>query len=89
MGCLLPLVAVFAPRLTLFFIFILTNWLGRAYETAIWPILGFMFMPFTTLAYMATMLNNNHHCDGGWVVLIVVAAICDLGGSSSAARGRN
>jgi hypothetical protein len=92
MACLIVLVAWFAPRVTLFFIFLLTNWFGQAYETVIWPLLGFIFMPFTTLAYMAAMLNNENQLSGWWIVLIVVAVVADLtmhGGSASSRRRRS
>jgi hypothetical protein len=86
MGCLLPIVAIFVPRLVMFFIFLLTNWFASAYQTVMWPLLGFMFMPYTTLAYMAAMLNNNHNLSGGWVVLLIVAVFFDLGGQGKSAR---
>jgi len=70
----------------MFFIFLLTNWFASAYQTVMWPLLGFMFMPYTTLAYMAAMLNNNHNLSGGWVVLLIVAVFFDLGGQGKSAR---
>ena len=89
MGCILPIVGVFCPRFLMFFIWLLTNWFHLAFETRIWPLLGFLFMPFTTLAYLAAMLNNNHSVSGGWVVLLIVAVLFDLGSSSdSASRTR-
>jgi hypothetical protein len=91
MACLIVLVAMFAPRVTLFFIFLLTNWFSQAYETVLWPLLGFILMPFTTLAYMAAMLNNDHQLSGLWIVLMVVAVIADLtthGGSASSRKRR-
>jgi len=66
----------------MFGIFLFTNWFSQAYSTVIWPILGFIFMPYTTLAYLAAMLNNNHQITGGWIVLIVVAVFIDFGGQS-------
>jgi hypothetical protein len=86
MGCLLPIVAIFVPRLVMFFIFLLTNWFSSAYQTVIWPLLGFFLMPYTTLAYMAAMLNNNHQLEGGWLVLLIVAVFFDLGGQGRSAR---
>lgn len=84
MGCILPIVGAICPRLLMFFIWLITDWFGRAYETAIWPFLGFLFMPFTTLAYMAAMLNNNRQINGWWVVLIVVTVVLDLGSNRDA-----
>ena len=68
MGCLEILVALFLPRATLFFIWILTSWTKQAFETHFWPFLGFIFMPFTTLVYLVAMVNNNNHVSGGIVV---------------------
>ncbi len=79
MGCIFFLLALITPRLVLFFIWLLTDYFSRAYATLIWPLLGFFFMPYTTLAYMAAMLNNNHQLSGGWVVLLIVAVVVDLG----------
>jgi len=82
MGCVLACVALLAPRVTLFFIWALTAWFPRAYNTVVWPLLGFLFLPYTTLAYMAAMLHNNHRLTGWWIVLLVVAILFDLGSSS-------
>jgi len=83
--CLIPVLAIFFPRIVLIGIFVFSNWFSRAYETALWPVLGFLFMPFTTLAYMAAVLNNNHSVNGWWLVLIIIAVLADLGGQGSSA----
>jgi hypothetical protein len=91
MGCLVALAALLAPRLVMFFIWLLTDWFGRGFETRIWPVLGFLFMPYTTLAYLAAMLNNSHKLSGMWLVLFIVAIIVDVGnwgGSGSSCRRR-
>jgi hypothetical protein len=67
------------------FVWLLTDWFSRAFETALWPLLGFLFMPYTTLAWMAAMLNNNHRLDGWWIALFIVAVVADVGGSGRAA----
>ena len=87
-GCLLIVFAVFAPRLILFFICLLTDWIGQAYETNMWPLLGWFFLPYTTLAYMGAMLNNDREVSGGWLVLMIIAILFDLGGSSSVSETR-
>jgi len=79
MGCLLAVIAAICPRILMFFILLITDWFGRAYDTFIWPFLGFLLMPYTTLAYMAAMLNNNHNVNGWWLVLVIIAALADLG----------
>lgn len=79
MGCIFLIVALVVPRVTMFFIFLFTHWFEHAFHTSIWPILGFLFMPYTTLAYLAAMLNNHHSLSGGWLALFIVAIIVDAG----------
>jgi len=79
MGCLFVIVALLAPRVLMFFVWLLTDWFGRAFDTTVWPVLGFLFMPYTTLAYMAAMLHNNQSVNGIWLVLVIVAVLVDLG----------
>ncbi len=78
MGCILVIIALVVPRVMMFSVFLLTDWFGRAFETRLWPLLGFVFLPYTTLAYIAAMLNNNHALTGGWLALFMVAIIIDV-----------
>ena len=69
-------------------IFLFSNWFSQAYTTIIWPLLGFIFMPYTTLAYLAAMLKNNHQLTGGWLVLLIIAVFIDLSGQGGSMAGR-
>ena len=77
MPCLMVVLALLLPRVVMFFIWLLTNWFS-VFNTWLWPLLGFIFMPYTTLAYMGAMLNAGG-VTGLWLVLIVIAAIVDIG----------
>jgi hypothetical protein len=77
-GCLVGCAALLFPRLVLFFIFLFSNYLGRAYETNFWPFLGFLFMPLTTLAY-AWSIHSNGSVSGIYLVVVVIAVLVDLG----------
>lgn len=88
MGCVVVVLALMLPRVVMVIAWLLTDWFAEAYNTRFWPILGFLCMPYTTLAYMAAMLKNNHQLGGFWLVLLVVAVIFDLGHWSSASRHR-
>ena len=59
------------------FIWLLTPWFN-VFHTRLWPLLGFIFMPYTTLAYMGAMLSAGA-ITPLWLVLIVIAAIVDIG----------
>jgi hypothetical protein len=90
MPCLLGLVALFVPRLVLFLIWLFSDYLGRAYDSVLWPLLGFLFMPLTTLAYACAMNSNNGSVSGLYLVLVVLAVLIDLGmlGGGEAQRRR-
>jgi hypothetical protein len=77
MGCLLFVIAVVAPRVLMVFIFLLTDWFPAAFKTTLWPILGFILMPYTTLAWMAGELHGGVR--GMWTLLVVLAVLVDLG----------
>ena len=79
MAVVLVIIALALPRILMIFIKVLTDWFAQAYDTTIWPVLGWLFLPYTTLAYMAAMLNNNRKVDGWWIVLVVAAVLADLG----------
>jgi hypothetical protein len=92
MPCLLALLALAVPRLVIVLVWLLGNhYFGRAYQTTIWPVLGFFFMPLTTLAYAFVMNINQHNVSGGYLVLILAAVLIDLGligGGGKAGRRR-
>ena len=84
-GCL----ALSAPRFALVLVVIFSNYIGRAYETMLWPFLGFLFMPLTTLAY-AWSINSSGTVSGFHLVVVVLAVLIDLGlvGGSASKRCR-
>ena len=73
-GCL----ALATPRFAIVLVVIFSDYIGRAYETTLWPLLGFFFMPLTTLSY-AFAMNSNGSVDGMYLVLVVVTVLLDLG----------
>ncbi len=86
MGCLFVVLAVLLPRIALIFIYLGTNWFSYAFSTAVWPLLGFFFMPYTTLAYTIAMVNTGGTLTGLWIILIIIAVLADLGHWGHAGR---
>ncbi|MBX7255979.1 MAG: hypothetical protein K1Y02_06425 [Candidatus Hydrogenedentes bacterium] len=84
MPCLVVLLALIVPRVTLFFMWI-TGYTGRAFETWLWPLAGFFIMPYTTCAY-AIGMNSTGGFRGWTLVLLIVAIFFDLGGHGGSAR---
>lgn len=85
-GCL----ALATPRLAIILVVIFSSYIGRAYHTLLWPFLGFLFMPLTTLAY-AWAINSRGSVEGFYLVVVVVAVLIDLGlvGGSASRRRRS
>ena len=79
MPCLVVLVVLAVPRLVLFFLWLFTHYLQRAYHGLLVPLIGFFFLPITTLAY-AWMVNNHRPMEGINLVILILAVVIDLGG---------
>ena len=77
MPCLLGLIGFFFPRIILIVLWLI-DYTPRAFQTTLWPVLGFIFMPFTTLAY-AFAINSNGSVTGMYLGLVIFAALLDLG----------
>ena len=77
--CLLLIVVVAFPRLVLLGIFLLTNYLERAYHGLLLPLLGFLFLPLTTIVY-AWLVNSHMPIQGINLVYLVLAVVIDVGG---------
>ena len=82
MPCLFVLFALFAPRIVIVLLWVFSNWFKGIFSTALWPILGFIFLPTTFLWYTAVQ----HWWGGVWslwpIVGIVIALMIDLSPAS-------
>ena len=90
MPCLLVLIGLLIPRVTLFFMW-LVGYTATAFESYLWPLLGFFFMPYTTCAY-AIGMNANGGIQGWSLVLLILGIVFDVtnhGGSGRVARRRD
>jgi hypothetical protein len=78
MGCLVALLGLITPRVVMVLLWLFTNYLNRAFDTFIWPFLGFVFLPTTTLAY-AVASNSFDGVRGFGLVLLVLGVLIDFG----------
>ncbi len=79
MPCLVVILVLAFPRVVLFCLWLFTTYLQRAYHGLLIPLLGFFFLPLTTLAY-AWMVNNHQAIAGINLLILIVAVIIDVGG---------
>lgn len=78
MGCLGFILGLATPRFVMVVLWIFTNYLGRAYDGIIVPLLGFFFLPTTTLTY-AIAENETGGLKGWGLVLVIIGVLFDLG----------
>jgi len=79
MPCLFVILVLLFPRAVLLVLFFFTNYLARAYHGLLLPLLGFIFLPLTTLAY-AWIVNSGMPVEGVNLIVLIVAVIIDMGG---------
>ena len=79
MPCLLLILFLAFPRIALVLLFIFSNYLQRAYHGLVLPLVGFLFLPLTTLAY-AWMANTGRPTTGVNLIILIIAVLIDLGG---------
>ena len=79
MPCLLVLLVLAFPRVVLAWMFFTSNYLQHAYHNLLLPLLGFLFLPLTTLTY-AWMTNSHRALEGTNLLILVIAAVIDAGG---------
>jgi hypothetical protein len=89
MPCLLAVGFLAAPRVVIVLLVIFTDYIGRAFDSFLWPLLGFIFLPTTTLAW-AWAQNTRGEVAGVHLVIVIIGLLLDLGviggGRSSLAR---
>jgi hypothetical protein len=86
-GCLLAILAMITPRFVLVVLWLFSDYLARAYDSFIWPLLGFFFLPATTITY--AIAENEFDGVRGWgLVLVILGVLVDLGLLGGGARSR-
>ena len=79
MPCLFLIVILLFPRVALALLWLFTQYLDRAFHhTILLLILGFIFLPFTTLVY-AWMVNSGLPVAGINLLWLLLAVLADLG----------
>src|ERR1700727_3751013 len=78
MPCLFLILILAFPRLAIALLFLFTHYLDRAFHSILLLILGFIFLPFTTLVY-AWLINSGLPVAGINLLWLLIAALVDLG----------
>jgi hypothetical protein len=87
--CCLALTAGFlGPRIALFVWWVFGNKVDAAFGSWVWPLLGLIFLPWTTLAYVLAWGPLNGVSGAGWLVVAIGFAADIATYSSRAAKSR-
>jgi hypothetical protein len=77
--CAVLLILFLGPRIAMIALAMFSDYLGRAFgETLLLPLLGWLFLPWTTLAY-AWAINSRGEVAGLQLVIVIVAFLVDVG----------
>ncbi len=87
MCCVLALLAFLGPRLVILLLWLFTTYLSRAFDGLLLPLLGFLFLPWTTIAW-AIAQNEFGGTNGIGLLVIVIGVLADIGVLGGGARGR-
>ena len=78
MPCLAGCLALSIPRIVLLVLWLFTPYINSAFDSNLWFLLGFLFMPLTTLAYTWARITNGS-VDGIYLAVVIFAVLVDLG----------
>ena len=78
MPCILGLLVIAFPRVAMLVLYFFTDFFTRAYQGILIPLLGFIFLPLTTIVY-AWIVNAGQAVAGVYLVAMIVAVVLDLG----------
>lgn len=88
MCCALILLALVGPRVALAVLWLFTAYLSRAFDGFVLPLLGFLFLPWTTISY-AIAHNEFGGLTGIGLVIVVLGVLADVGVLGGGARSRS
>ena len=84
MPCLFALIALVTPRLLIALLWFFSGWFQGMFNSLLWPILGFIFLPTTLLWYSAVQRGFG----GEWTLWPIVGIVVALAIDVSPAGGR-
>jgi hypothetical protein len=84
-GCLVALLALAVPRVTLFFMWIFSERLSIAFDSFVVGFLGFLILPYTTVFYALAYAPIQGVNGFGWF-LVLTGFVMDLASLTNGGR---
>jgi hypothetical protein len=86
-GCLFVIAAAISPRFGVFLLWAFTNRMSIAFEEWWWAAIGFVFLPWTTIAWALVYAPVQGVTGFGWVI-VVLAFLADISTHVGSAKAR-
>jgi hypothetical protein len=87
MPCIAAVLVLLFPRVAIVLLYLFSHFLQRAYHGMLIPVMGFIFLPLTTIVY-AYMVNNAIATSGANLIWLLLAVLIDLGAVGSGYRAK-
>lgn len=84
---MLVVLSLLFPRVAILLLYFFTNFFSGVFDVVLLPLLGFLFMPVTLLAY-TWLTNTTQPVDAFYLVVVFVAVLIDLGTFETGRRSR-
>ena len=81
-GCIVALAAFISPRLGIFFLWLFTDRMSIAFNSFWWGLLGFLFLPWTTIMYVLVFPGGIEGLDWLWLGIGLVVDVMSYGSSA-------
>lgn len=89
MCCFLTVLLFLGPRLGVVYMWLFqTATFNAAFDAIIWPLLGFLFLPWTTLMYIFVASGGITGWEWFWLGLMFIADISSYGGGAYGNRAK-
>jgi hypothetical protein len=79
------LLGLLTPRMIMVLLWLFSDYLSRAYDTWVIPLVGFFLLPTTTLCY--AIAHNSLDGFRGWGAVLIVAGVLVDAGFIGSGRG--
>jgi len=88
MPCFVALIALAFPRILIAVLWFFTTWFSGVFNSLLWPVLGFVFLPVTMLWYSVVINNFGGQWTNVNIIVMVLAVVIDMGSWGGGYRSR-
>ncbi len=88
MCCIFAVFGAFFPRIALLLMWIFTTYVDRAFSNFFIPLVGLIFLPYTTIMYCLVYNPVTHNVVGANWLLVALGLVLDIMSYGSGGYGR-